>query len=142
MGHQYRTGVSRGAASVRRLLILMTTFLVVLSVIYRQRLFVRDPLGNVERNGMRQAGAHVFINYANDVMVEDGSRSYLVQAWNEMPGTPMHLACLQGLACLTDADQAATTPLGGSMYEPKVMMTSKEITFVDEAGAQIRIVLR
>jgi len=127
---------------LRRFLIVVTVLLVALAVVYRQRLFVRDPLASVERNGESQEGVRVFINYANDVMVEDGNHRYLLQAWNATPGTPMHLACLQGLVCLTDADQAATSPLGGSGYQAHAVMATREATFVDETGARIRIRLR
>ncbi len=40
-------------------------------VVFRQRLFLRNPLASVERNGMKQTGYRVYLNYYNDIVVED-----------------------------------------------------------------------
>ena len=50
---------------------------------------------------------------SNDILVEDAvaDKRYLVEGWNGVPGVPKHLACLTGLVCLTDADEAAVFPL-------------------------------
>ena len=122
----------------------MFVVLLVLVWVYRQRIFVRDPLGRVERNGVRQENVRVFLNYSNDVMVEDMDvhRHYLVQGWNRMPGVVGHLVCVQGLACFTEADKAETTPLGGTKYRPKVEMTNKQVSFVDGDGALVTVKLR
>ena len=37
----------------------------------RNRLFVRDPLGSVTRNGAKEAGAQVYINFSNDALIEN-----------------------------------------------------------------------
>jgi hypothetical protein len=125
---------------VKRLLVVGIVLLVVLAVVYRQRLFVRDPLGKVERGGVRMENARVFINYSNDVLVEDasGERRYLVQHGGE-PGTPKKLGCLRGMVCWTEADMASVLPLGG---HGEVVMTNKEVSFVDNAGTGIRVELR
>src|SRR5260370_7405856 len=80
---------------------------------FRRRIFVRDPLGKVERSGVAQGGTRVYINYSNDVLVEDSARQQfvLVQGWNALPGVPQHLFCLTGLVCWTDADKAAVFPV-------------------------------
>ena len=110
---------------------------------YRQRLFLRDPLGKVERNGMRVDGARVFINYYNDVLIQsaDGGQPYLVQR-GSVPGTPAKLSCLRGMVCWTEADSAATVPLGRVDYRPNLMMNSKEVTFQDGNDDGVRVVLR
>jgi hypothetical protein len=117
--------------------------LVVIAVVYRQRLFLRDPLGKVERNGMRVEGARVFINYFNDVLIQsaDGGQPYLVQR-GSMPGTPVKLSCLRGIMCWTEADSAATVPLGKVDYRPNLVMSSKEVTFQDANDDGVRVVLR
>ena len=112
--------------------------------VFRQRIFVRDPLGKVERNGVAQDGARLFINYSNDVLVEDSTQHQfvLVQGWNALPGVPQHLFCLTGMVCWTDADKAAVLPVDGVGGKTPAVMNAKEVTFVDEAGARVRVALR
>ena len=45
---------------MRRLLMLLTLVLVALAVVYRDRLYLRDPLGKVTQNGVEQQDARVF----------------------------------------------------------------------------------
>ena len=58
---------------MRTILIGGAVLLVVFVVVFRQRIFIRDPLGKVERNGIAQDGARLYINYSNDVLVEDAA---------------------------------------------------------------------
>ena len=53
-----------------------------------------------------------------------------------MPGIPQHLFCLTGLVCRTEADWAAVFPLEGVGGKTPAVMSAKEVTFVDESGAQ------
>jgi hypothetical protein len=128
---------------LKRVVIVGVVLLVVVAVVYRQRLFLRDPLGKVERNGMRVDGARVFINYYNDVLIQsaDGGQPYLVQR-GSVPGTPAKLSCLRGMMCWTEADSAATVPLGRADYRPNLVMNSKEVTFQDGNDDGVRVVLR
>jgi hypothetical protein len=130
--------------SVRNLLIVGTVLLVIFVAVFRQRIFLRDPLGRVERNGIRQQGARVFINYTNDVLLEDTTRNnrYLIEGWNKLPGVPKHLVCLTGLVCWTEANQAEVFPLGNAANQTVAVMSSKEIAFEDETGAAVRAELR
>jgi hypothetical protein len=125
------------------LVVLLGAFLVLL-VVNRQKLFLRDPLGRVERNGMRVAGAQVYINYSNDVLVEDTERGerYLVQRWNMVPGLPTRLGCVKRIACWTEGDRAGSVPLGGAGYHPKVEMSNREVSFVDGDGVPVKVTLR
>jgi hypothetical protein len=128
---------------VRKILIVGALSLVVLVAVYRQRIFVWDPLGSVERDGVRQVGARVFINYSNDVLVEDAAaaRHYLVQA-GSVPGSPKQLGCVRWLMCWTEADIAPVTPLGSEGYRPMVVMSNKMVSFVDGTGATVQVSLR
>jgi hypothetical protein len=127
--------------------ILLAVFLVVMAFIWvnRQRVYVRDPLATVYKNDVKQSGVQVFINYSNDVLVvQDGART-LVQGWNKMPGTPVVLTCVQWMACMADANHAGTLPVewsGKGPYDPRVAMTSREVSFVAGDGATVRVVLR
>ena len=125
------------------LLVLFVLFMAVV-VVNRQRVFLRDPLGSVQRHGVRVAGARVYINYSNDVLVEDPERNerYLVQGWNMVPGVPKSLNCLRGMVCWTGSDHAESVPLGGMDYRPKVAMSNREVTFVDGQGEPFKVTLR
>jgi hypothetical protein len=130
---------------------LIVAFVAVLALILvnRQKVFVRDPLATVYRNDVERSGVQVYINYANDVLLESdadsGSYQTLVQGWNKMPGTPVVLRCLRWMACVTDADHATTLPVewsGKGKYDPRVSMTGREVSFVDGDGATLRVTLR
>jgi hypothetical protein len=127
---------------LRRILVAGVVVIAVFVVVFRQRIFLRDPLGTVERNGVAQSGARVFINYSNDVLVEDAAshRFVVVQGWNGgLPGTPQRLACVTGMACWADGDQASVFPLGGGARGGA--MSSKEVTFTDEDRVGVRVTL-
>ena len=136
-------GLWRERLSLKRVVIVGVVLLVVIVAVYRQRLFLRDPLGKVERNGIRVDGASVFINYYNDVLIQnaDAGRSYVVQR-GRMPGSPVKLSCLRGMMCWTDADIATVVPLGGADYRPNLVMTNREVTFRDGNDDGVRVVLR
>jgi hypothetical protein len=120
---------------------------IVVLVVFRQRLFLRDPIAKVERNGLEQTEYRVYLNYFNDILVEDlaHDRRYLVQSKDGVPmvpGIPGHLGCIRGLACLTEENYVATDPLGGKGYVPSVEMTNAYVAFVDGDGASMRVSLR
>jgi hypothetical protein len=129
---------------LRTFLIAVTVLLVIFVAVFRQRIFVRDPLGEVERNGVAQSGTRVYINYSNDILVEDAAanKRYLVEGWNGVPGIPKYLACFTGLACWTDATEATVFPLGDAPNQVRAVMSAKEVTFADETGAGIKVKLR
>ncbi|HWW97047.1 MAG TPA: hypothetical protein VNY74_05095 [Edaphobacter sp.] len=129
---------------MKRILIVGTLLLVVFVALFRQRIFVRDPLGTVERNGVAQDETRVYINYSNDVLVEDAARHQfvLVQGWSALPGVPQHLFCLTGLMCWTDADRAVVFPVEGVGGRTPAVMSAKEVMFVDESGARVKVALR
>ena len=110
----------------------------------RQRLFVRDPLADVERNGVKVEGAEVYINFSNDVVVQEPRppNRYIVQHWNLRPGVPQRLSCVRWMFCWTEADRAESVPLGGDGYQGMVQMSSHEVSFVDGNGAPVRVTLR
>ena len=129
---------------MKRILIVVLVALGVFVAVFRQRIFLRDPLGKVARGGVAQDGARVFINYSNDVLVEDAGhgRFILVQSWNGLPGVPQRLVCLTGLVCWTDADKAATSPLDGAGGRTRATMDAKRVSFVDDAGVGVTVDLR
>jgi hypothetical protein len=129
---------------LKRILIVGILVLGVFVAVFRQRIFVRDPLGKVERSGVAQDGTRLYINYSNDVLVEDavGHQFVMVQGWSGLPGVPQHLFCLTGLMCWTDGDKAAVFPVDGVGGKTPAVMSAKEVMFVDESGAKVRVGLR
>jgi hypothetical protein len=129
---------------LKSILIVGTLLLAVFVAVFRQRIFLRDPLGKVERNGVAQDGTRLYINHSNDVLVEESARHQfvLVQGWNRLPGVPQHLFCLTGMVCWTDGDKAAVFPVEGLGGKTLASMSGKEVTFVDESGARVRVELR
>jgi hypothetical protein len=129
---------------LRKILVIGTLLLVVFVAAFRQRIFLRDPLAKMERNGAAVDGARLFINFSNDVLVEEPrtERRYLVQGWSGIPGIPKSLGCLRAMVCWTDADQAVVFPLDGRVAGARAVMSAKEVTFVDENGAGIKVELR
>ena len=132
---------------MKKILVAGAVIFVVVLVIFRQRLYLRDPIARVERNGMIQCDYRVYLNYYNDILVEDLGRHrlYLVQAKDGLPlvpGVPLHLQCFRWTACLTEADFAETVPLGGKEYVPGVEMTNAYVTYQDGDGAAMRVGLR
>jgi hypothetical protein len=136
---------------MRKLIGLLALALVVFLVVFRQRIFVRDVLSSVTRDGAPVSGVQVYINYANDVLLQDHSagrkRLYLVQNWNQVVEAPtVPLNCIQLVACMTDADQATGDPIPagrrrGGAASHGVTMSSREVDFVDEDGALVQVIL-
>ena len=137
---------------MKKLIALLVVGLVVFLVIYRQRVYLRDPLAKVTRDGQAVDATQVMINYPSDVLLLDKSdgrnRIYLVQHWNMALGTPtVPVKCIQGVSCMTNADQAteAMVQAGSRGKRPPfagVTMTSRRVEFVDEDGALVQVVLR
>ena len=137
---------------MKKLLLLLTVGLVIFVVIYRQRIYVWDPLATVSRDGVKQGSVRVMINYSNDILMDDGStatrRIYIVQGWNNVAQFfTGPLRCIQYLACMTDADQVTAEkvePGSRGRREPYegVTMTNKRVKFVDERGALVEVLLR
>jgi hypothetical protein len=126
---------------MKRFLLLLSLAFVVFVAVYRQRLFLRDPLAKVYRDGVRQQDAQVYINYSNDILVlDDGSvPSYMVQNWNRQPGVPQPLNCLHAMMCWTDHDHATLLPHEGSAG--LATMSDREVSF-QRNESSIRVTLR
>ena len=126
---------------MKKVLLLLLLIFVVFVALERQRLFIRDPLGSVARNGVKENGAQVFINYNNDVLLEnDNAPAYVtvVQHANHI-GTPATLKCLHWVACLADADVATLAqPMVGAVV---VSMTNKTVEY-SEGGTATVVSLR
>lgn len=102
---------------MKRLILALVLAAIVFLVWNRQRVFVRDPIASVTRDGATVDGEQVYINFVNDVLLENDNKPMhlmLVQS-GEPVGVPSKLHCLHWLACLTDADAATTLTLGGSI---------------------------
>ncbi len=108
----------------------------------RERLFLRDPLASVTRAGVREAGAQVFINYDNDVLLEnDHPPMYFNVLQHGQPvGAPDQLKCIHYLLCLANGYPAPqTSALPGAQLES---MTNQQVLFKDGDGREVVVTLR
>ncbi|GAC1360744.1 MAG: hypothetical protein NVSMB3_08770 [Acidobacteriaceae bacterium] len=126
---------------MKKFLFLITVALIALAIVYRDRLFLRDPLGSLERNGTPVSDARIFINYSNDVLVQEdrGRQMLLVQHYNRLPGSPSGLTCLQGMLCLTPSDQAVP---GAADSAKQADMSDREVSFTDALGSRVHVRIR
>jgi hypothetical protein len=136
---------------VKKLIALLAVALAVFVAVYRQRIYVWDPVASVTRDGVPQDGVRVMLNFSNDVLVDDQSTNkrtiYVVQHGNKTAEFATDLRCIQYLACMTDADQATGDQLtpgerGGREAFEGVTMTNRRVEFVNEHGDLIAAVLR
>ena len=127
---------------MRKFILLSTLVLVALVILYRNRIFLRDPLGRLERNGVAAPDSRVFINYSNDVLIQEssGRQMFVVEHGNRLPGTPSGLTCIQGLLCITPSNAATvpSTPAPGT----EATMSNREVSFTEAGGARIHIRIR
>jgi len=129
---------------MKKLFVLLVLLFVAFVAFNRQRLFLRDPLATVYRNSAPVREARVYINYSNDILVEEPTegRRWIVQNWNKAPGTPTAVTCWYNMACRTDADQASAAPLDSVGSQPAAQMSDREVSFNDGSGSGIRVTLR
>ena len=126
---------------MRKLILLLVLVAVVFVVWNRQRLYVRDPLGTVVRDGVKEQGAQVFLNYSSDVMLENFNTPMYVTLiqHGQRVGTPVTMHCVAYVMCLMEAD----VPAFSSTDEgAKVMpMTGKVVEYRDAKGRDTVVTL-
>lgn len=126
---------------MRKFILLLTVALIALAVVYHQRLFLRDPLGRLDRNGVPVPDARIFINYSNDILVQEngGRQMFVVQNVNKLAGSPAGLTCIQGLLCITPSDQAVP---GNPEPRQEAAMSDREVAFTDDGGSRVHVRIR
>jgi hypothetical protein len=126
---------------LRKFILLLFVVAVVFVVWNRQRLYVRDPLGSVVRDGVKEAGAQVLINYSDDVLLQNYNAPMYVQLvqHGDRVGTPAEMHCVAYVACLMDADQPAFI----NMEEGARVgtMTGKTVEYKDAKGRDTVVTL-
>jgi len=91
---------------LKKILLLLVLVFVVFVAFNRDRLFLRDPMGSVTRDGVKVEGVQVYINAKNDVLLEKDSAPAFVtviQHGNHV-GTPKTMPCLHWVVCMADAE--------------------------------------
>ena len=126
---------------MKKLIALLVLLAVVFVVVERKRVYVRDVLANTARDGDKVDGEQVYINYYNDVLLENDNPPMLFMSveHGQPLGVPTKLRCVHWVACLTDADVASTVPLDGSRIQS---MNGKAVRFQDEQHRQWNVSLR
>lgn len=127
---------------MKKFILLVVVAGVVFLVWNRERIYVRDPLGKVDRDGVNESGAQVYINYSNDVLLENYNAPMYVTLvqHGERVGTPATTHCVAYVACLLDADVA--TLLEGSEGEKAGLMDGRKVEFRDGEGRAVVVGLR
>ena len=127
---------------MRKFILLLVVIAVVFVVWNRQRLYVRDPLGSVTRDGVKEQGAQVLINYSNDVLLQNYNAPMYVTLiqHGDRVGTPAEMHCVAYVACLLDADVPAflVTDEGAKV----TTMTGKVVEYRDARGRETMVTLR
>jgi hypothetical protein len=127
---------------MRKLILLLVVLAVVFVVWNRQRLYVRDPLGTVVRDGVKEQGAQVFLNYSSDVLLENFNAPMYVTLiqHGQRVGTPVTMHCVAYVMCLMESD----VPAFSSTDEgAKVMpMSDKVVEYRDVNGRDTAVTLR
>ena len=127
---------------MKKLILLLVVVAVVFVVWNRQRLYVRDPLGSVVRDGVKEQGAQVLINYSDDVLLQNYNAPMyvtLIQHGNRV-GSPVEMHCLAYMACLLDADVPAFLVTDESAKV--TTMTGKVVEYRDSKGRDTVVTLR
>ena len=127
---------------MRKFILLLVVIAIVFVVWNRQRLYVRDPLGSVVRDGVKEQGAQVLINYSNDVLLQNYNAPMyvtLIQHSNRV-GTPVQMHCVAYVACLLDAD--VPTFLVTDEGAKVTTMTGKMVEYRDSKGRDTVVTLR
>ncbi len=127
---------------MKKWILLLVLVFAVFVAFNRTKLFVRDPLASVTRDGVRETGTQVFINFNNEVLLEhDGAPAYVTAAEAAgHVGTPQSIQCVHWLACLTDAYPA--TLVDGSAATRTLRADGKAMEFRDAAGRDVLVALR
>jgi hypothetical protein len=114
--------------------------LVVFLVWNRERVFVRDPLASVTRNDAKTSGEQVYINFSNDVLLEnDNPPAHILLIQRGQPvGIPSKLHCIHWLACLTEAPPATIQDVAPAAET----MTNRLVSFSDPSWGDWKILLR
>ncbi len=126
---------------MKKIILLVVVLVVGFLVWRRERVYVRDPLGSVMRDGVKEEGAQVLVNYSNDVLVQNYNAPMyvtLVQHGGRV-GTPAEMHCVAYVACLLEADE----PVFLGAEEGAVLgMTGKRVEFRDAKGRNVVVALR
>jgi hypothetical protein len=125
---------------VKKFIALLVLLLIVFVVVEKKRVYVRDPLASATRDGASASGEQVYINFYNDVLLENDNPPMVVTLLErgQPIGVPTKLRCIHWVACLTDADIATTYKLSGTINS----MTSKAASFQDQDGRRWIVKLR
>lgn len=128
---------------MRKILLLLIVVFVVFLAVYRDRLFLRDPIAKLERNGAAQTGEAVYINFSNDILVQEnsGKRMFVVEHRDRRPHMPAGLTCIQGMACITPENPSlaeSSDVANGHLAS----MTDRIVTFTDDDGVNVRVQIR
>jgi hypothetical protein len=127
---------------MRKVVALIVLALGVFAYFNRERLFVRDPLGSLTRNGAKESGAQIFVNFSNDVLIEnDNAPMYFNLLEHGRPvSAPTGLKCIHYLVCLVNG---YPSPDATVLPQDKLeSMSERRVQFRDWQGREVEVTLR
>ena len=127
---------------MKKIILLIFVVFIAFVAINRQRVFLRDPLASVTRNGVKEDGAQVYINYSNEVLLQNEHPPMymtIVQQGGHV-GTPASMKCVHWMACMADADLA--TLIDPLPHAATAQMDGKLVEFHDAEGRDVKVALR
>jgi hypothetical protein len=114
---------------MKKIIAVLLLVFVVFVIYNRHRLYIRDPFGSVTRDGVKDDGAQVYINYSDDVLLEnDHPPAYLtVIQHGDHIGTPAVMRGMHYVVYLADADVVPLIAADNSAVIDG--MTAKEVKY-------------
>ncbi len=124
---------------MKKLLFLLLVAGAVWLYYYRERIYIHDVMAKVSVGGVEQADVSAYINASSDVLLMSPTPPtlLLVRHGDAAPIIEGMLTCVHWVACMTEA--GGGTPSDGRYAQ--IVMSSKVVTFVNDAGKTVRVQL-
>lgn len=124
---------------MKKILLLLVLLFAVFLVLNRERLYLRDPKASVTRDGVKQSGVQVYINFSNEVLLETDTApmSLTLVQHGQRVGTPVGLKCLHFVVCRTDSAMATMVLVGSKARVES--MDSKSVSFRGGDGVETSV---
>ena len=124
---------------MKKLILILALILIVFIAIERNRLYIRDPFATVLVDGEKQSGTQVFINFQNDVFLENDNPPAFIKViqHNSHIGSPKEMHGMHWVVMLAEADvvpllQPDTNAVIDSMTAKQVVFhQGRQVTTID-----------
>jgi hypothetical protein len=123
---------------MKKLLFLLLVTGAVWLYCYRERIYIHDVVAKVSVGGVEQADMSAYINASNNVLLMSPAPPtlLLVRHGDAAPILEGTLTCVHWVACMTEAGGGTPSGKWGM-----IVMSSKGVTFVNDAGKTVQVQL-